>query len=250
MPIHDWTRVDAGLYHNFHQDWTIEVYRALNGGVLPAGYVALTDLKVEGYEPDVLAIRGDESPGGVAVADAPPRARLLARAESEPAAYARKANRVVVRHGLGPVVAVIEVVSPGNKDSRHAVQSFKTKAVEFLRRGVSLLLIDVFPPTPRDPDGLHQVVWDEFPGPPFEPRPADKPLTVASFDAGAGPTVYADLLAVGDVLPDPPLFLSPGRYVEVPLERAYMAAWAVTPQLIRTRVAPPDPGKPASPGAP
>ena len=151
MPIHDWTRVDAGLYHNFHQDWTIEIYRALNRGVLPAGYVALTDPKIEGYEPDVVAIRGDDSPGGVAVADDPPRARLLGRAESETAAYARKANRIVVRKGLGPVVAVIEVVSPGNKDSRHAVRSFKTKMLEFLRRGASLLLIDVFPPTPRDP---------------------------------------------------------------------------------------------------
>jgi hypothetical protein len=23
MPIHDWTRADAGLLHHFHQDWTI-----------------------------------------------------------------------------------------------------------------------------------------------------------------------------------------------------------------------------------
>ncbi len=23
MPIHDWTRVDAGLFHDFHQSWSI-----------------------------------------------------------------------------------------------------------------------------------------------------------------------------------------------------------------------------------
>ena len=23
MPVHDWTRVDAGLFHAFHQGWTI-----------------------------------------------------------------------------------------------------------------------------------------------------------------------------------------------------------------------------------
>jgi hypothetical protein len=30
MPIHDWTRVEAGLFHHFHQDWTIEICRTLN----------------------------------------------------------------------------------------------------------------------------------------------------------------------------------------------------------------------------
>lgn len=43
MPIHDWTRVDAGLFHDFHQDWTIEIRRMLNGGILPKGYVALVE---------------------------------------------------------------------------------------------------------------------------------------------------------------------------------------------------------------
>jgi hypothetical protein len=28
MPIHDWTRVDAGLFHDFRQDWTIELRRS------------------------------------------------------------------------------------------------------------------------------------------------------------------------------------------------------------------------------
>ena len=41
MPIHDWTRVDAGLFHDFHQDWTIELRRSLNAGRLPPGFVAL-----------------------------------------------------------------------------------------------------------------------------------------------------------------------------------------------------------------
>jgi hypothetical protein len=47
MPIHDWTRVDAGLFHDFHQDWTIELRRSLNAGLLPPGYFALTDQQVE-----------------------------------------------------------------------------------------------------------------------------------------------------------------------------------------------------------
>jgi hypothetical protein len=35
MPIHDWTRVPAGLFHHFQQDWSIEITRELNRGRLP-----------------------------------------------------------------------------------------------------------------------------------------------------------------------------------------------------------------------
>ncbi len=28
MPIHDWTRVDAGLFHAFHQSWIVILSRA------------------------------------------------------------------------------------------------------------------------------------------------------------------------------------------------------------------------------
>jgi hypothetical protein len=54
MPIHDWTRVDAGLFHDFHQDWTIELRRSLNAGRLPPDYVALADQRAGGPIPDVL----------------------------------------------------------------------------------------------------------------------------------------------------------------------------------------------------
>lgn len=241
MPIHDWSRVPAGAFHDFHQDWTIELRRTLNRGLLPPGYSALTDLRVEGWEPDVVGIRGHTptAPGGVAVADAPPRSRQVARIEAELAAYARKANRIVIRHELGPVVAAIEIVSPGNKDSTHAIRSFKTKAAELLRGGVSLVVIDLFPPTPRDPEGIHQVIWAELTDEPFEARPTDKPLTVASYDAGEPLTAYVDPVAVGDPLPDASLFLAPGWYVPVPLETTYMASWAETPRLVRDLVQPP-----------
>jgi hypothetical protein len=241
MPIHDWTRVSCGGFHNFHQDWTIEIYRTLNRGLLPPGYTAFTDLRVEGWEPDVVTIQSPSSsmPGGLAVAETPPRARQVARIESESAAYARKANRIAIRHEFGHVVAVIEVVSPGNKDSAHAIRSFIAKAVEFLRSGVNLVVVDLFPPTPRDPDGIHQVIWKELTDEPFEPRPADKPLTVASYDATYDLTAYVDPAAVGDCLPDAPLFLAPEWYVNIPLEKTYQASWDVTPHPIRDLVDPP-----------
>ena len=75
MPIHDWTRVDAETYYDFHQDWTIEIRRTLNRGILPPGYFAMADQRVSGPEPDLVALRlkGPEPTGGLAVAEVPPR---------------------------------------------------------------------------------------------------------------------------------------------------------------------------------
>ena len=134
---------------------------------------------------------------------------------------------------------MIEVVSPGNKDSKHAIASFIAKAVDFIRNGIHFLAIDLFPPGPRDPHGLAQAIWDELVGESLGTRPADKLLTVAAYDAGDELTAYVDGLAVGDPLPDAPLFLAPGWYVNVPLEQTYMASWNVTPKPIRDLVAPP-----------
>jgi hypothetical protein len=160
MPIHDWTRVDSGTFHDFHQGWTIEIRNALNRGLLPPDYFAMADQRVSGPEPDVVALHKSgpgPASGGLAVAEAPPRARQVGRGETERATYARKANRIAVRHRLGRVVAMIKVVSPGNKDNIHAVSAFTGKAIEFLSNGINLLVIDLFP---RDPEGLHHLIWE------------------------------------------------------------------------------------------
>ena len=238
MPLHDWTRVSAGIYHNFHQDWTIEICRTLNGGILPPGYYAMADQRVSGPEADLVALRlrGPEPQGGLVVAETPPRIKQAGRAESEAALYARKANRIAIRHELGRVVAMIEVVSPGNKDSQHAIASFVAKAVDFLRNGIHFLVIDLFPPGPRDPDGIAQAIWDELVGEPLATRTADQSRLVAAIDAGEALTAYVDSLSVGNPLPESPLFLAPGWYVNVPLEQTYEASWNVTPQPIRDLV--------------
>jgi hypothetical protein len=240
MPIHDWTRVDAGTFHDFHQGWTIEIRNKLNNGVLPDGYFAMADQRVSGPEPDVVALRlrGPEPTGGLVVADTPPRIKQAARLEAEAALYARRADRIAIRHGLGRVVAMIEVVSPGNKDSKHAIASFVAKAADFLRNGIHLLVVDPFPPGPRDRHGIAQAVWDELVGEPLAPRPTAELLTVAAFDAGEPLIAYVDCPAVGDPWPEAPLFLAPGWYVNVPLEETYRASWAVTPRPIRDLLGP------------
>ena len=151
---------------------------ALNAGRLPPGYFAMIESKAVTPEPDVIALELNPSApsisGGMAVDLQPPKAWFVTR--SEAAGYARKANRITVRHPDGDVAAILEIVSPGNKDSRHAIRAFARKAVEFLQAGVHLLIVDLFPPGRRDPQGIHKVIWDHIHDEPFT-LPPDKPLT-------------------------------------------------------------------------
>jgi hypothetical protein len=57
MPVHDWTRVDSGLFHAFHQRWFSALSDSLNGGVLPPEYFALSEKNIRGPIPDVLTLK-------------------------------------------------------------------------------------------------------------------------------------------------------------------------------------------------
>jgi hypothetical protein len=234
MPIHDWTRVRSNRFHDFHQTWTINLRNALNGGRLPTGYFAMVEQHAGGPEADVITLEltppAGSVPGGVAVDVQPPKARFVTRAET--AGYVRKANRITVRHPDGDVVAVIEIVSPGNKDSRHAIRAFARKAVGLLQAGVHLLVVDLFPPGRRDPQGIHKVIWDRLRDEPFT-LPPDKPLTVAAYAAGTETVAYVEPVAVGDPLPDMPVFLTPERYVLCPLEATYQTSWEQFPAPLK-----------------
>jgi hypothetical protein len=111
--------------------------------------------------------------------------------------------------------------SPGNKGSRAELNALIRKSVELIRQGVHLLVIDLFPPGKRDPHGIPKAIWDEFENEPFD-LPPDKPLMIAAFDSGPPRVVYVQPVAVGDVLPDMPLFLKPEQYVPAPLESTYL----------------------------
>ena len=228
MPIHDWTRVDSGLFHAFHQMWITTISDALNNGTLPEDYFALPEQRIQGPIPDVLTLRrtpavGEPSnTGGLAVADAPVRTSVIHK--RDPEVYAEKKSVVTVRHRHGEIVAVIEIVSPGNKAARNESRRFIEKTDDLLAAGVHLLLIDLFPPSARDPAGVHAALWDDD----YTPPP-DKPLAVAAYDA-EDKTAYVEPLAVGDPLPDMPVFLRGQHYVPVPLDATYQTAWRVFPR--------------------
>lgn len=217
--VHDWTRVDAGIFHAFHHVWIAEIQRSLNAGLLPPDYYALPEQIAGGLGPDVLTLQlpADEAP-----------------APANPTGGIAKA--VVIRHSSDHrVIAILEIVSPGNKNNRHGMNAFVSKAVEILRARVHLLMIDLFPPGARDPHGVHRLVWDEFIDSDFA-LSADQPLSLASYIAGDWPEAFVEPLAVGASLPDMPLFLTPEVYVPVPLESTYQAAWETQPAYWRKRL--------------
>ncbi len=132
-------------------------------------------------------------------------------------------------------MAVIELISPGNKDSRHALRTFVEKAVDLLYDNINLLVIDPFPPGPRDPQGIHKAIWDEVTDEPFE-LPDHRMLTLASYQTAPIKTAFVEPFSVGQNIPDMPLFLHNDFYVNVPLEATYMDTWNVLPQLLRDLV--------------
>ena len=247
MPVHHWTRVIPGVFHAFHHSWIEEISRALNRGILPADYYALPEQMAGAFGPDVLTLERQsgegnspghaiDSGGPVALLVAPPEVRLTAESEIEH--YRRKQSHVAVRHASDDsLIAVVEVVSPGNKASRGALRAFAQKAAEFLERGIHLLVLDVLPPTRLAPEGIHGVIWEEITGEDYE-APRDEPLTLVAYESAANVRAYVEPVQVGRELRSMPLYLEPGGYVLVPLEQTYSDAFAALPGRWRTVLEP------------
>jgi hypothetical protein len=190
MPIHDWTRAQAGLFHSFRHRWLGALCDALNGGALPEDHVAL-------IEP------------------------------------ARGSDRIAVRHhGPGRTVAVVEVLRPEVKAGDGEIRGFIESMAGLIVERVHVLVVDLFPPGRSDPQGIHKAIWDELEEEDFE-LPAEKRLIVAAYDSGPLPATYVEPVAVGDILPEMPLFLEPGSYVPAPLESSYQAAWDRFPDALK-----------------
>lgn len=160
----------------------------------------------------------------------PPPRKVRITEEMEHRFYRNQRRRIAIRHSSDDrVVALVEIVSPGNKESTPSFTAFVEKAAEVIYRGFHLLVIDLFPPTPRDPDGIHAAIWRQYGEYPFR-QPVGEPLTLASSSAGLIRRAYVEPTAVGRPLIDMPLFLTPELYVNVPLEETYVAAYRGVPR--------------------
>jgi hypothetical protein len=241
MPVHDWTRVSDGTFHDFHYSWVLEIKRSLMRGLLPKGYYVMAE-QIGGDigAPDVLTLQTADAepepssplPGTATLTESPPV--VQARATIPRDAYARMQRSLLIRHTSNDrIVAMIEVLSAGNKASRHAIRSFLDKAIAALDGGIHLLLVDVHPTGPRDPNGVHGAMMEEIGTEPYVLARADS-RTAAAYIGGSVVKAFVDHFAVGAAIPSMPLFLTQENYIQVPLEGTYMAAWNdVPPQYQR-----------------
>jgi hypothetical protein len=239
MPIHDWTRVDAGTFHAFHTAWVTHLSETLNDGILPPGYYALPEQHLGKTIGDVLTLHSgtpsEQAPSpeaGTLLLETPPRVGKKVTASATPRALRRT---LAVRHISGHrIIALLEIVSPANKDRPRHVDEFAAKAVTALCNGVHLLLVDVFPPGLHDPQGMHHAIWRKLTDEAEDHEPsAQAPLVLASYVAREPWEAYVEKVAVGDNLPDMPLFLDADHYVNSPLESTYQAAFRGLPRYWR-----------------
>ena len=253
MPVHDWKRVKAGIFHDFHQKWNVTVCDALNDGLLPEDYYALVEQNATeedddggGRRPnlDVLTLGrlGEDLDGppvaprddfdlgnATALVDAPPRTRITIAGDA--ATYAERRKTVVVRHAVRDdrPVALLEIASPGNKDRPSSVAAFVGKCEAAFAAELHLVVIDVHPPRRHDPGRLPATVADAV-GLAFD---EGIEVAAASFEADFTPRAYADPFADGEDLPVLPLFYKSGWYVNLDLQATYDAAFARVPRRWR-----------------
>ena len=244
MPIHDWVRVDPCIFHSFHLSWTVAISSLFNNGGLPPGYYSLTEQHRHAFDFE-LPLIGRGAPADEVVDNrtqsdrpmrheprvGPPETYLVVESDMEH--YRRRHRTVTIRHESDhEIVAVVEIVSRADKYSRRGVRLLVEKTAQFLERDVHVLIVDLYPSGKFDPWGIHGEIWEDVVGEHYVAVP-DKPLTLASYESQGAIRAYLEPAAIGDCLPEMPLFLRSGQYVKVPLERTYETAWMSVPSTWR-----------------
>ncbi|MBI4600997.1 MAG: DUF4058 family protein [Planctomycetes bacterium] len=247
MPIHDWSRVGPGVFHHFHYFWVARMCEALQLGLLPRGFHAMVEPVAGEAVPDVLTLQAQ----GTAIEEASESPQLSR--DDDPGATVALATQPVVIQDLGPdytklqrqivvrsewdgdrVVAVIELVSPGNKESRTKVTQLLDKALGYLELGVHLLVIDVLKPTNLVPNGFHGLICEALGHQPPALSPGmDRQVVSYQVRESGYPRAHLVQVRLGDSLSEMPLYLLPRRFLRLPLERTYGDAFLLMAEKYR-----------------
>jgi hypothetical protein len=265
MAIHPWSRVDDGVFHHFHIRWIGVLSSVLNEGLLPRPFYAIAEPMLGEEEPDVIALQAKTTPpenereprshpallrsdsSEAAAALAPGEVRME---EFVPDPYLRKARWIVIKDAWqgDAVVAVIELVSRGNKTSRAKAEQFHRKTVGLLDRGIHVVMLDLHGPTNVVPRGFHVMIAEDLGHEAADP-PADHPLSAGTYQALETGTLRAHFvpLRVGDPLPEMPVFLTPREFIRLPLESTYAEAFRSVPWKFQEALEWSDPQLPDQP---
>jgi Protein of unknown function (DUF4058) len=245
MPLHDWSKVEAGIFHDFHTVWIAEIRNVLNGGLLPAEFYALAEQHMGGFVADVLTLHAPpknnivsqtpaeyQSSGSIAVADIMPATKTHESVPREPKALQRT---VAIRHvSSHRIVALLEIVSPSNKDREEHLEMFVQKTFEAIGHGIHVLVVDLFASSQFDPHGMHDRIRKILASYPSPYEIGSPRSTLASYQVT--PTsveMFVEHVDADARLPDMPIFLDSSRYINVPLDATYITAWQGMPAFWR-----------------
>ncbi|HXG13149.1 MAG TPA: DUF4058 family protein [Gemmataceae bacterium] len=235
MPLRDhfhspWK--DENFWEGFHSAWANTIVRYLNGSVLSRRYRALPQVHLGAWvEADVATFERDTSQGAVPVAEGDSGEGTATAVWTPPEPVQTLAVdfpnqdvfevRVLDEGRDMRLVAVVELVSPANKDWAEHRRGFVSKCAAYLLQQIGVVLVDIV--TERRAN-LHRELLELL---------ALKPATVEVPDLYA--VAYRThkengqwhldnwpyALAVGSPLPTLPLWLASDFSVPVDLEWIY-----------------------------
>lgn len=234
MPLRD--HFHAPLYpthrwESFYARWAVAIADALND-TLPSRYFAETQVHLGSrVEADVVEFDhnttgngvANGSSGGIAIATyAPPKPVLTFPGPTEDDVTVE----VCDRDRDSRVVAVVELLSPRNKDREEARRAFAAKVVAYLRVGAGLLVLDVVTSRTGNahddlvevlnlPDACRLTTATGLSAIAYQPT-----LEAERNDVG----VWFESLTVGAALPVMPLWVRGFGCVPIELEASYMEA--------------------------
>lgn len=223
-------------WDSFHSAWINTIVRHLNLNWLPPPYRAEPTAHLGApIEVDVATWEPERRPPGhagngngvVTAVWSPPQcaASMAVELADEDTFEVRVLDD---ERGLR-LVAAIELVSPGNKDRPSKRQAFARKCVEYLRQGVSMVVVDVV--TERRDNLHHEVLslldrtepkfWGDGAGPyAIAYRPV-KPNEHWQID------MWPETLTLDAPMPNLPLWLSADLSVPLELEATFQETWSV-----------------------
>jgi hypothetical protein len=223
-PLHGPRRWEGFLYA-----WATIIAQQLNQGILPDDYFAEPEISIgPELEIDVatLELTGPERAGAAnaMVVYSPPRPPITVKVD-----FARLDSfevRVYQDLGGAELRAAIELVSPANKDRAGSRRTFAAKCAGYLKHGIGVVVIDIV--TARTAN-LHEELFGTLG---VKSRRtawrSSTDLYAVAYRAVTirkSPRVEAgpEPLALGEPLPDMPLWLSLDLCVPVRLEESYLA---------------------------
>jgi Protein of unknown function (DUF4058) len=225
MPLHDWSKLLE--WSGVHQLWIGELFRDIKKKLPPgyrAGLATIPSMTIGGpsTHPDV-SVRENPNPLSNAATE------MAADDDSEFDAAVtllalEPSAQVRVFHG-GDLAAVVELISPRNKDCASAQKTTVDRLVGYMALGVNVLFVDVHA-LPRNFSVADEIALAlDYEQPPC-PSPNAVAYRVGNADDGRGRSLATRKipLVINQPLPSIPLPLSQTKHVSVDLETTYNTA--------------------------